>query len=183
MRVIWLLAALLGGLALPAAAGAPAKQTIVLYEDYPDGEALVVPASSPVRLASFTRENEVTAKFEGRFNLSGRYEAQGHGEEVFVSFWPDPASARRLPAWRERGRADVLYLDNGWAFVQAVATPIELERLRNDEEYKLRGRANIVADEYWTGIECDGSHFGARFVSLVRNQQKLASIDLDADDC
>lgn len=183
MRQPWLILAAIGALAVPALAGAPTKQTIALYEDYPDGEALVVPASSPLRLASFTRDGEVTAKFEGRVTLTGRYEAQGYGEDVFVSFWPDEASARQLPAWRERGPADVLYLDRGWEFVQAVATPLELEKLRKDEKFKLRGRASIVADEYWTGIECDASHFGARFVSLVKSRQKLASIARAGDDC
>ena len=183
MRYAFAILAAMSALGAAAAGHAAKPQVYLLYADYADGEALVVPASSPVRLTSFTREGEVTAKFSGRFTLTGRYEAQGYGEDVFVSFWPDRASAQQLPAWRERGPVDVLYLDQGWAFVQAVATPLELEKLRADENFKLRGRASIVADDYWTGIECDASHFGARFVSLVRSQQKLASLSLATDDC
>lgn len=183
MRHAFAIFAALGALGAPAVSQGVKPKVILLYAEYADGEALVVPASSPLRLKTFKRDGEVTAQFEGRFTLTGRYEAQGYGEDVFVSFWPDRASARRLPAWRERGPVDVLYLDQGWAFVQAVATPLELEKLRSDEAFRLRGRASIVAEDYWTGIECDASHFGARFVSLVRSQQKLATLSLATDDC
>lgn len=183
MRTFLTVLAALGAIAMPASARAPATKVIPLYASYPKGEALVIPTASPVRLKSFVRKGEITATFTGRFTLTGRYEASGQGDDLFVSFWPDPASVRDLPRWRERGPADVFYLDNAAAFVEAVASPADHARMGLDDDFKLRGRVTIVADNYQTGIECDASHFSARFVSLVRPSQQIAAIDDAGDDC
>lgn len=184
MRLIGLLLFVVMGVVAPSVAKPPAAQVLLLHNDYPDGEALVVPASSPVKLKRFEHgSGEITATFTGRFTLSGTYEARFFGEDSAVEFWPDAASAAQLPSWRERGGVDVLWLENSWAFVQAVAPRATQARLKRDDDFRLRGRATIVADSFSTGIECDASHFSARFVSVVRKGDQLASIDEAGDDC
>lgn len=142
--------------------------------DPPDTEGIVVPTGSPVQLASFARD-EINAKFNGRFELSGTYEIENYGEDTFVTIWPDQKSKDRLPYWHDRGGPDELYISNGREFAQAVASKDELAKLEAGRQPLIRGQVTIIADEYETGIECDAANFSARFVSVVKNIEMAGS--------
>ena len=168
------LVAILGAFCLAAApalatAQTPAPTVILLHPglDPPASEAIVIPAGSPVKLVAFPRDHESTAKFSGRFELTGTYQVEGYGEDALVTLWPDKASLARLPYWNDRGGAEELYLANGWAFAEAVVARGELKKLKAETVESVSGRATIIADDYETSIECDVAHFSARFVSLV----------------
>jgi len=149
----------------------------------PDSEAIVVPAASPVRMASFPRGPESNAAFRGRFTLTGNYELSGSGEDAYITFWPDEKSRTALPYWRLRGGPKTIYLSNGWAFAQAVVPKAELQKLKADTDFAVRGQVTIVADDYQTSIECDVASFSARFVSVVEAPVRIAAIPQSEEGC
>lgn len=132
-------------------------------------DGIRIPAGSPLRLASVTRDAETSATFNGRVEISGTYEVELYGEEVFASLWPDPKSRVLLPHWDGREEADEIYISNPLEFAKAVVSAEELAKLKAGRLPLIRGQATIVADEYETGIECDAQHFSARFVSVMKN--------------
>ena len=172
-------AALSVGLGAPASAQSAKAQVIPLSPD--DEEAIIVPAGSPMQLASAAAEYSNT-KFRGQFTLSGAYEIVGYGNDASVTIWPDRKSLEKLPYWRLRGGPDELYLSNPWAFAQAVVGKDKLNKLKNGKLESVRGRVTIIADDYETSIECDAANFSARYVSLVKAMQ-IAALPKTEESC
>src|SRR4051812_9484453 len=54
----------------------------------PDTEAMILPAGSPMHLASFPRDFESKAKFHGRFTISGAYKVERYGDETTAAIKP-----------------------------------------------------------------------------------------------
>jgi hypothetical protein len=170
----------------PHAAKLAPKPTVVLLHPGskpPDREAIVIPAASPLKLASFPRDFESNATFSGRISLSGAYEVGGYGDDAFATFWPDTKSRATLPYWREHGGPDELELTNDWAFVQAVVPKDKLARLKSGKLESVRGHVTIVADDYETSIECDVASFSVRFVSVVAKPVQIAAIPESEEGC
>jgi len=149
----------------------------------PDSEAIVVPAASPIRLASFPRDHESNAAFRGRFTLTGSYELNGSGENAYITLWPDEKSRAALPFWRVRGGPNTIYLSNGWAFALAVVPKAELHKLKADTDFVVRGHVTIIADDYRASIDCDLASFSARFVSVVEAPVRIAAIPQSEGGC
>lgn len=170
-RLVTTLAALclIAGPAIAQEAPTPASSASAQAIKAALDQGLVVPAASPLRLVSVTRGHEVNATFAGRVEISGTYEVELYGEEIYASLWPDPRSRQLLPHWDQREEADKLFISNPEEFAKAVVSAEELAKLKAGRLPLIRGQATIVADEYETGIECDASHFSARFVSLSKN--------------
>jgi hypothetical protein len=158
----------------PLAAAAADPQVVLVDPEFPDGDAIVIPAGSALSV-SFPPDPDYNARFSGRLTLTGAYEVKGYGEDAWVTLRPDPKSLATLPQWRERweGPLQELYVANGWAFAEAVLPKDELEKLK-DESYSVRGQATVVVDDYETSVECDHAHYSARFVSVVNFAVDLA---------
>jgi hypothetical protein len=165
--------ALCGSGALAAQTGAP--RIVPMYPDQAESDAIVIPAGSPLTV-SFPPDADHNARFNGRLTLMGRYELGGYGEEAWVTLWPDSQSLAMIPQWKDRweGGLKDLYIDNGWAFAQAVVPKDELHLLKN-EDHVVRGHATIVVEDYETSVECDRAHYSARFVSLVDRGFQMAA--------
>jgi hypothetical protein len=184
LRIIVALAAALSGVGI--AAPAQKAKVVLLHpgtKDPFDREAIIIPAGSPLQLASFPRDFESNAVFRGRFTLSGNYEVEGYGADAYATIWPDKASLAQMPYWRERGGPEEMYLTNGWAFARAVVSPGELQRLKSGKLKSVHGRVTIIADDYRTRIECDAPHFSARFVSVAKRPTQIASLKESEGDC
>lgn len=177
MRTLVTILAAICCVCAPALAQGVTPAVIPLYPGAvpPDSEGIVIPSGSPLTLASFPRDGSATAKFSGRFELSGTYELEGYGEDAFLTIWPDRASLDKLPYWNDRGGPERIYVSNAWAFAEAVVARDDLQKLKAETSPSISGRVTIVADQYETSIECDVAHFSARFVSLVNTLQVAAA--------
>lgn len=170
-----------------AALGQSAKPRTVYVQislagEKPYPEALVIPAGSPLRLAS-AREEDIQARFVGRFTLSGAYRVEGHGEDMSLTFWPDRRSRARLPHWEDREVPEEIYISNDSAFAQAVVPKDQLAKLEAKTLQSVSGRVTIVADSYETSISCDAVSASARFVSVVKRPVQIASLENEEVGC
>jgi hypothetical protein len=149
----------------------------------PDTEAMILPAGSPMHLASFPRDFESNAKFHGRFTLSGAYKVQRYGEETSATIKPDKTSLKLLPYWRDHGGPDEVNISNAEAFAEAVLSPAELQALKAKKGRSPHGRITIIADDYSTSIECDVASFEARFISVVIPAVRIAANPTSEEGC
>src|SRR5512143_738019 len=129
-RAAQLSAALLGvlALALAPAPGLAAQPDRVVPVG--DGEALVIPAASPLELSGVGLD---TAAFSGQFLVTGifTYEGCGRGKcdgqplddgDLELRIVPDPAVADGLPHWKARRNKVAITLDNPEDFLRSVIT-------------------------------------------------------------
>ena len=151
---------------------APAPQEIPL-DNY--GEALVIPAASPVRLLRFNKQH-AAASFRGRFVLTGMFvygcdiecELPLAKDDVHGSIIPDPDAAARLPHWKIRNNDMRIYL-HGWDRLAAqVVTPDERAAIFAGKVDSIRKHVSIVVDDFNASIECDSASYDARFISLAK---------------
>lgn len=149
----------------------------------PDTEAMIVPAGSPMKLASFPRDFESNAKFHGRFTISGAYKVERYGDETTAAIKPDKTSLKLLPYWREHGGPHEINISNADAFAEAVLSPAELQMLKAKKGRSPHGRITIVADDYSTSIECDVASFEAHFVSVVKPAIRIAASPTSEEGC
>ena len=149
----------------PKPAAAPLSPTEAALKD-----GIVLPAASPLRLASVAGDPLPTATFAGRVEISGAYEIELYDDEVSATLWPDQPSLELLPHWDGRGDAEQLYISNSTEFAKAVLSEEELAKLKSGRLPLIRGQASIVADGYEASlVECDSTSYSARFVSVVKN--------------
>ena len=182
MRYLFAIFTALCALSAPAGGKSPEPTLVLLRAEDADGEAILIPAATPLSLVGIAKD-EAKASFSGRFTLTGAYEISGYGEDAYVMLWPDRKSREALPYWKQRGRPEAIYLNNGWDFALAVARKPDLVRLETDEKHQVRGRISIIADNYQTYIECDAAHFTARFVSIVRPNATIAAVAREDVGC
>lgn len=162
--------------ALPLAAliisAAPAPKYIAL-DSY--GEALVIPADSPVRLLRFNKQH-AAASFRGRFVLTGMFvygcdiecEPPLAKGDVHGSIIPDPDAAARLPHWKIRNNDIRIYL-HGWDRLAArVISPDERAAVFAGKADSIRKHVSIIVDDFNASIECDSASYDARFISLAK---------------
>jgi len=150
-----------------------ADRTIHVTKDI----ALVVPNGSPVRFASYDDHN-ITAKFVGRFALTGLYRitfAQGGGYTE-LNFEPDRTWVARLPYWKAyQQHARQIAFDNPDDFLKAVL-PAHLRH-----KGQISGRVAVNVNGYQTGIECDWPWFTVHYLSIEHAPALLAKAGADDD--
>jgi hypothetical protein len=174
--------------ALPLAAlivgAAPSPRHIPL-DDY--GEALVIPADSPVRLLHFNKQR-AAASFRGRFVLTGIFvygcdiecEPPLAKDDVHGSIIPDLGAAARLPHWKIRNNDMRIYLYGADRLAAQVVTPGERAAIFAGKVDSIRKQVSIVVDDFKASIECDSASYDARFISLAK-PVKVASAKLGGD--
>ncbi|HEX3808352.1 MAG TPA: hypothetical protein VHW02_01535 [Rhizomicrobium sp.] len=151
--------------AAPAISG-PAK-TIPLYGGT---ESITIPAGSMLRFKKIDQDSSVY--FDGPVEISGTfYYSENHNDDgidraLYVD--PDAATIARLPAYKDHGLADHIYLSNEEAFVKAAISPDKLAALKKDGTHFISGKADVMADQFQAGIECDVPNAQAHFLSLVQ---------------
>jgi hypothetical protein len=162
--------------AVPLAAlvvsAAPAQRYIPL-DDY--GEALVLPAHTPVQLVSFDKKR-ATARFRGQFVLTGLFvygcdiecEAPIAKGDVHGSIIPDRAVASRLPHWKIRDNDIRISLAGDDRLAAQVVSPDERAAIFAGKTGSVRKHVSIVVDRFTAMIECDGPSYTARFISLAK---------------
>jgi len=158
------------GLLLLAAAGP--ESAIYPLADV-EGEALVVPAESPV---AFARFEEHTGHFSGQFELTGllvygcqiECNAPLNPLDLAIFVIPDAPMASMLPHWKIRADEIHLYFDNDTDLARAVTTAAERKALLSGRKTEIRKRVALVVDDFRLGIDCDSSSYTARFVSLKK---------------
>jgi hypothetical protein len=177
MNIINRFAALLIAALLVGAA--PAGQLIPLSDNDADGEALVIPADSPVQFERL--DNYGVAHFRGTFVLTGTFtygcaiDCEERPKDRFyrMDFTPDAEIVERLPHWRVRNRVPSIVITNERAFVRSVG-PGKYAEIHRGGMADIRGRASILVDHFEVGIECDSPTLNAHFVSIVE-APKLAA--------
>jgi hypothetical protein len=174
--------------AVPLAAlvvcAAPAARYIPL-DNY--GEALVLPAHTPVQLVSFDKER-ATARFRGQFVLTGLFvygcdiecEAPIARDDVHGSIIPDRASASRLPHWKLRNNDIRISLTGDDRLAAQVVSPEERAAILAGKTGSVRKHVSIVVDRFNAMIECDGPSYTAHFISLAK-PAKTSSARLTGD--
>jgi hypothetical protein len=164
------IAALVTVTAVPAAQSA---DSIVV--DRHGGDPLIVPIASGLHYKSTDKDG--TSKFDGKVLLSGTYyyEAGDDPDSTSLEIALDRATMKRLPHYKDHGAPDTVFLDNAAGFAAALNLPKGTK--------KSRGKTQIWADHFETGIECDVANYSARFVSLAKPAQKVAAADLEEEGC
>jgi hypothetical protein len=166
--IVRTLALALGALLLAAAGPPPAEYALADVT----GEALVVPASSPV---AFTGFEEHLARFGGQFELTGTLvyrcsvdcDLPVDPRSLIVFVVPDPGLAEHLPYWKTR-RAEIhVYFENDEALASAVVTAAERQELLSGKAAEVRKRVTLTVADFRLGIDCDSASYSARFVALT----------------
>jgi hypothetical protein len=186
LRTLVAIAAAACCIAAPVLAQSVKPRTVYVQVSY-EGEkpfpyALVIPAGSPLRLAS-DKTTDIQASFVGRFTLSGTYRIEGYGEETSLTFWPDRKSRDSLPHWKGRDVPEEIDISDAWAFAQAVVPKARLARLEAKTLGSVRGRVTILADHYETSIDCDAVSAAAHFVSVVKPTTYIAALPANEESC
>jgi hypothetical protein len=138
-----------------------------------DGMVLVIPAGSPVRLAS-SQQDAVFARFSGRFTITGYYsiecaiEFDGacplDGLEMYIE--PDPKGLAMLPRWAMYpGNKPLIELTGAGSFIEAHVDAPTLAAFKAGRIEQATGYAAIVARDLITGVDCDSPWYSATFVS------------------
>ena len=145
-------------------------------------EAVVIPASSPVKFHHFDQYD--SALFSGRFVREGVFvldcdycEPGAEDNQIRLSIVPDPAIAARLPHWKKHDNDIAIVISNGGAFVRAVSTSIQRQLLLSGKLDQVRGRAAIVVDHYEASLDCDSAGYSARFVAIAK-APKIAKVEI-----
>jgi hypothetical protein len=163
------LVAALGALTLAAASPPAAEYPLADVE----GEALVVPAASPVKFTGF--EDHVS-RYAGELMLTGTlvYRCDVDCDvpidpRNFVIFViPDPALAETLPYWKTRRSEIHVYFENDEALARKVISAAERKPLLAGKADEVRKRVVMTVDRFQLGIDCDSASYRARFVALAR---------------
>jgi hypothetical protein len=154
---------------------APADQVIPLPGGY--GEAIIVPAGSPVRLARFNKEGSeyVGARFDGRFVVEGTFvldcnycEPGENDNQLSLNLVPDAAISSRLPHWKVHNNQIAIDVMGADSFIRTISTADERRRLLSGELDEIRGRTTLVLDHFEAGLDCDSADYSARFVAVAR---------------
>ena len=182
MRKLLLIVAALSGSSAFAMSDGAEPQIVLMDPAFSDGPAVIIPAGSALRV-SFPPDPDHNAAFTGSLTLTGTYELQGYGEDASVMLWLDSPSLAAMPQWRGRweGGPTHLYIHNGWDFAQAAVPKSELEKLKADDQHRVRGQITVVVDDYETAVECDRAHYSARFVSIVNPTVQMAAVPIDEE--
>ena len=163
------LAVALGALTVAAASPPAAEFPLADVE----GEALVVPAASPVRFTGF---EDHMSRFDGQFTLAGTLvyrcavdcdlPIDPRSLEVFVI--PDRSQGQALPFWKTRRSEIHVYFENDEALAQAVISAAERKALPAGKVADIRKRVSLTVDDFQLGIDCDSASYRARFVALAK---------------
>lgn len=161
------------GLALGALALAAAPPAAEYPLSDVEGEALVVPASSPV---AFTGFEEHRGRFSGEFVLNGTlvYRCEVDCDvpidprSLTAFVIPDSSLAGTLPYWKTRRSEIRIHFDNGDELADAVIRAAERKALIAGKVADVRKRVSLKVDEFRLGIDCDSASYQARFVKLAR---------------
>jgi hypothetical protein len=162
--------------ALIAVAAVPAARSAdSIVVDRHGGDPLIVPVASGLIYKSTDKDG--TSKFDGKVLLSGTYyyEAGDDPDSTSLEIALDRATMKRLPHYKDHGAPDTVFLSNATGFAVAM-------KLAKGTKTS-RGKTQIWADQFETGIECDVANFSARFVSLAKPAQKFAAADLEEEGC
>ena len=138
-----------------------------------EGEALVVPASSPVKYIG--REDSMS-RFSGGFVLTGTLyyacfidcEPTIEPDELQLFIVPDPSLAARLPHWKIRSGPIRIIVENDEDLAKAVITNAERRALLARKRQDVRKRVSLNVDDYRLSIDCDSATHWVRYVSLAK---------------
>ena len=144
-----------------------------------EGEALVVPASSPV---AFTGFEDHLGRFKGRFELTGTLvyrcsvdcDLPIDPRNLSIFIVPDPKSATDLPYWKTRRSGIRLYFDNDQTLADALISPSERGDLMSGKRAEVRKRVALTIDNFRLGIDCDSASYQAHFVELTKPAVEVA---------
>lgn len=141
------------------------------------GEAVVMPAGSPVRLQRIDHDDRVL--FNGRLVIQGTWvidcewcEPGQKDNELHLSIVPDSATVARLPRWKNHSNDIRIDLTNADRFIRSVSTPDERKRLLAGTLTDIRGHAAIVVDHYEAALECDAASYSARLVEVAQTARR-----------
>ena len=137
------------------------------------GEALIVPASSPVHFTGFNKQGY--GHFRGRFLLTGTFvygcdiecEPPLRADQLYVEIIPDRSVIGILPHFKLRGGDMQIFLQYGDRLANRILTQAERTALLDGKRSDVRRRVAIYVEDFEAGIECDGPFFSARFVALA----------------
>jgi hypothetical protein len=170
------------GLAAPAQAREGASRIAS------DGMVLVIPAASPVRLAS-SEHRSVLARFTGRFTITGFYSIECaidfngacplNGLELYIE--PDPTLRALLPRWdMYKGNRPLIELTDADRFIKDHIDAPTLAAFKAGRIEHKTGYAAIVVKDLVTGVDCDAPWYSATFVSSAP-VARLAARDPDGN--
>jgi hypothetical protein len=130
------------------------------------GTEYVVPANSPVRKPTFGTGDDITARFDGKFALSGILHFEGFPDAPMVFLKPDANIAARLPRWKVTGRPSAIWFVNSSAVVSAALPADTLADLKAHRISVANQHVVLDVDRYTVAIECDTANYYVRFVSV-----------------
>lgn len=172
-------------IAVPALAVTPDRRVETL-----DG-VLVIPSNSPIRPTHLPTRKRDYFKFNGRFTVSGTYhydrreyigpKRPGTVDLIEVFFDLDKASMDQLPRLQNGdGRSEYIEqirFDNESAFLKAVLSADDLQKMKRKQMKSLSGHVTLVLDHLGFTSDCVYLWTTAHFVSVQKEPVKMASKD------
>ena len=153
--------------------------------DVTSGE-LIVPLDSPVQVSYGTTEFGGSAHvFFGDLVISGTYyygpEVAGSSPVAFIV--PDSGSAAVLPYWKRWGPPKRIDLSNPEVFAKAALPQSVLDSIARRRSRLASGHITLVASEYEATGECDQPIYLAKFKSVSKPNDMLASKENTVTNC
>jgi hypothetical protein len=153
----------------------PASQ-VIPFPDV-DGEALIVPADSPVKFTHFDKYG--VAHFTGRFVLTGTFFIQGCEEtcrgltedDLDVDVFPEPALEARLPHWKVHNNDILVSIRPERRLMRVITNARQRAALIDGKTGDMRGHIAIVVENFQASLECDSANFSARFIAVAKAPQ------------
>jgi hypothetical protein len=183
MRAGSIAVALLVAIAATALHAAPTAQTIATADG---ADALIVPATSPVRYRSTGSFDDI--HFAGRFVLTGVFhygcevDCDQPDREFSLYIVPDADQQARLPHWSRRSGKLYVRFDHAERFARAMDRLQETRLLRAGKLDEITGRVSIIVEDFTAEIECDGPSYWATFVAIEKPIQ-VATLPADHPGC
>lgn len=178
---------------LPLAAlivsASPGPQIIPLPGEDSYGEALIIPADSPVKFQRFDQYGR--AHFSGRFALTGKFSwgcewdcdgstSVNEAENFDLQLIPDADVAARLPRWKVHDNDIAVSISGASRFTHSITTSLQRADLASGRLEDVEGRVSITVDQFETGLDCDSANASARFVAVTQ-APKLGKVDLSGN--
>ena len=170
---------------------APASKVIPLPNG--GGEALIIPAASPVKFLRWEKSGGeyVGARFSGRFVLTGQFtwgcewdcndgSPITEADNFALRVVPDSDLAARLPHWKVHNQDIAIFVARSTRFTHSITTAQQRADLASGKLPDVHGRISIVVDHFETSLDCDSANFGADFVAIA-TPRKFAKVDVNGN--
>ena len=136
------------------------------------GESFKTNEPSPLKLDSFEKERNSTAKFTGEVILSGGFSIgwafiDGEPFDLVARLYPDNSSLKLLPHAVSSGNVKELRLSDAKNAAKSLLNTEQAKKLLSKEIVTINGSTTVKVSNYTTAIDCDRRWYMADLVEVI----------------